>query len=64
MQSLSHDVMSEQQYEDAEFEDLGSSKRKPGTEDDEEHENVELEKETFETHWFSFERTIDENDLI
>jgi len=65
LQALSRDVYSADQRENSEFEDLGSSKHKAASNEDEEDETDDLEqvKQRFESHWFSFESTIELNDL-
>jgi len=61
--ALSRDIYSvEQQRENTEFEDLGSSKYRAAANEEEEGD-TQLENQWFESHWFAFENTIGETDL-
>ena len=65
LQALCRDIFNLDQRENAEFQDLGSSKAKPSADgDDDEIENIKIDQnQCFENHWFHFENDITEEDL-
>ena len=64
IQALCRDVYNlDNQKENTEFQDLGSSQAKP-MDDYSESENIKCDQDNwFENHWFHFENDIGENDL-